>query len=95
MTYVLNQKQLIAGYQLKEICRSLHISQKDLAQDLGITDAELQKLFNGSLEFKPDHQQTFLQNVLAKVNDIFDFIKQKQVHEDVNGYASEQELEEK
>lgn len=44
MTYVLNknQKQLIAGYQLKEICQFLHILQKGLAQDLGITDTELQ-----------------------------------------------------
>lgn len=97
MTYVLNknQKLLIVGYQLKKICDDLHISQKALAKDLGITVPELQKVFAGSMEFQPDHQQTFLQTVLAKVKYMFDFIEQKQAHEDVNGYASEEELEEK
>lgn len=97
MTYVLNknQKLLITGYQLKKICDDLHISQKTLAKNLGITIPELQKVFAGSMEFKPDHQQTFLQTVMTQVKEIFDFIEQKQAHEDVNGYASEEELEEK
>lgn len=97
MTYVLNknQKQLIAGYQLKEICDFLKISQQSLAHDLGITVSELQNLFAGNMEFKPDHQQTYLQAVMAKVKEVFDFVEHKQAHEDVNGYASEQELEDK
>lgn len=93
--YVLNQNQknFITSNKIKKLMAVLDISAEDLCKNTGIDFHDFSEALNGNKKFNINQQEAVFHSVKNAVDDNFKFADNPQIHEDINGYESEDELE--
>lgn len=93
--YELNQyqKNFIVSHKIDEIIASIGITSEELAKKTNIEYEEIKSFFAGNYKLPPADVQKIIRAVSLEIQEIFDFAEYPQIHEDVNGYISADELE--
>ena len=71
----------------------LGISAEELCKDTGIDFHDFSEALNGNKKFSISQREAISHSVKSAVDDNFKFADNPQIHEDINGYESEDELE--
>ena len=93
--YVLNQNQknFITSSKIRKLMADLDIFAGTFCKNNGIDFHDFSEALNCNKKFYIHQQEALFSSVKKSVDDNFKFADKPQIHEDINGYESEDELE--
>lgn len=95
MTYILNQNQknLIASHKFANILNLLTVSNDEICKRNNLELEEFSAAMAGKTKLSKVALKAIQSAIATEIKELVSFVDKPQVHHDINGYETEEELE--